>query len=84
MDARGLAPGAAQKLTGGAAKVLGSDGDGDELWGDLGHDTLIGGAGADRFCVAAGNAVIVFSDTDSITLSGIRREQVGADWFITA
>ncbi|MBP2316856.1 DUF4347 domain-containing protein [Azospirillum soli] len=30
----------------------------------------------------AGEAVIVLSDTDSVTLAGVRREQVQADWFV--
>ncbi len=31
----------------------------------------------------AGNAVIVFSTEDSVTLAGVSKDQVSADWFIT-
>ncbi|WP_448187233.1 PQQ-dependent sugar dehydrogenase [Azospirillum sp. sgz301742] len=30
-----------------------------------------------------GEAVVAFSDTDSVLLRGVRPEQVGADWFVT-
>lgn len=60
-----------------------------------GHDTLIDfdPAGGDRIVLTggldyslrtdeAGNAVIVFSNNDDLTLQGVRREQFSVDWIL--